>query len=424
MIPYTSALPLRRSTAWGQFATDEVIPHRYGSISGSCVQYSADGRQWCWADHPCMSVDAVTVGGLPRQDWRALTALDRSNRAVTLVEFADPIDTAPVVTGRGKLSALTGQLLTNPADIVHDIVTQIAGNTLSASTLDAFRAECQGLPVGVEVRAGTLQRAVRSVCESIGAIFSPLHPGLCQLYPSGSYAGSTVLIDGRHRSLEVSATSVLEDIRTALVVAYAHVDGAGTASLEIDAPSAIERFGRVAADIDLPWCRDARTAYSVARRLLQHWARPCWRYGARNLPETLLSVGDVLDVSTVIVPAATAQAVRIELDYRGRSTDVALAQSWVGPAPTVRLVNSSVQFEPPSYPSIATASAGSDHVFTVLDSAGRPIPQAVVTIDRSIRRTADSGGIVRVPLAIMGAGQHHLLIEGAGLAPLEATVTV
>lgn len=426
MIPYTAPLPIRNSSVWGEFAKAEPIPYRWGELAGSAIQYGSDRRLWCWSDGACFRIDAVSVEGQQRQDWSWRNAIDRAGSPVCLIEFGEPPPSgaAVVATGRGRLDSRTGALIDNPADVVRDIVTVICGNTLSAGALDQFRQECAGLPIAGELTGGSVQQAIRSVCDSVGAVFSPLHPGLCQIHPGGQYAGTQHAVTGRYAGTDVNCTAGLDDIANDITISYAHVDGDATASLQLASPASIERFGRRQLAVSLPWVRLPRIAYAVGKRLLQHSARPRWRYSARNIPEVLLAPGDSLAISSGYVPPAVATINRLSLDYRRETTSVELADSWVGPATAVTIVRTSVQFTPPAESAVSVSAAGADHVLTILDDAGRPIPQARVTIDRSILRLADSGGIVRIPQALMPAGQHHLLIEGAGMSALETVVTV
>lgn len=425
MISLNAPLPLRSTTVWGNFAHAAVIPQRYGATSGRLLQYDATGRLWCWTDHPCMSIDDVTVAGQSVSAWQWRNITDPTGAAVAIVEFGQPQDASAeiVASGRGKLHAASGELLTSPADVLYDLLAVVAGLDVGTELLAQFRVDCaaRGLICAGSVDAqASIQAAARSLCASVGAVFCGSAAPVALLWPGGP---NRPAISAVPASAQISARCNVDDLCTDITINFDVADGAARAAIQLEAPDAVRRYGRRAKTLDAPWIAEARVAYDVAARLLQQAARPQWHIGAAGLRRAS-QLGDSIDITHPASPASGAQPVlSAQRDPMTGLTNVAVAAA-VGDAPAVRLVRQSQRYAPQQFAAAAVATAGDERILTVQDTDGSPLAGASVTLDGQITRTSDAAGQVRFPLASMPPGQHTLRIVTADGRTLETTVLV
>lgn len=425
MIALTAPLPLRTTADWAGFRDAAVIPHRYGSTGGRLLQYDAGRRLWVWADHACLAVDSVLIGGQPVGNWRMRNGADSAGRTVCFVEFDQAVDEGvePIARGRGKLHRVTGLLVTNPADVVDDILATIAGRPLADGRLDSFRAACAqaGLSVGGSIdEAVSARAAVRAVADSIGALWAPDAPAPLRLWPGGAATSARLTVDRRYG---LQATCALADLVTDLTVRYQHEDGTPRAAVQLRAADAAGRYGTRPLVLDAPWLTDARVAVAVGLRLLAQRARPQWQCSVSGL-RTALSVGDALTLDHPVLPlGGTHVVLGREWDIEQRLGSVSLSVP-VGDAPAVRLVRTSAALDPQRYVSAAVEVQGTERVITIYDHDGRPIAGATVTLDGTITRIADAGGRVTFPASAMPPGVHVLAVVTPDGQRLEITVIV
>jgi hypothetical protein len=192
MTPLTGALPLRTTAVWDAYREAQPIPHRYGETAGVLLQYSADRRTFVWADHAVAGIDTVLVSGQQVSNWQHRNGTDSTGHAVALVEFDGPVDEGAELIARGRGKTANGRLMTNPADVVLDILNTLAERGVPAARLDDFRAACQitGLELGGSIEAADTVRAViTGLCNSIGAVWADDARGLCHLWPVAELVG-------------------------------------------------------------------------------------------------------------------------------------------------------------------------------------------------------------------------------------------
>ena len=102
MTPLSAPIPLRNSSVWAGYREAVAIPHRYGSASGSLIQYNATRTQFVWCDHAAQSIDTVLVGGQSVGDWVWRNAVDSTGHTVAMVEFGQPQDEGVTLFARGR----------------------------------------------------------------------------------------------------------------------------------------------------------------------------------------------------------------------------------------------------------------------------------------------------------------------------------
>lgn len=427
MTPYSSPLPLRDSTVWTGYGSAVPIPHRYGVCGGAALQYDSLRRVFVWADHASEGVDAVLVGGQPAHGWSWANATDTTGHPVTLVSFDSAQDAGAevIVRGRGKLHPRTGARIENPADVVWDVLANIAGNPVDESDLGDFRAACAvaGLLAGGSIEtADPVIAVVRGICASLGATFAPDDRALCRLWPGGALgAPRATLAPGL--GIGLSATATVDDLVNDLTIRYGFEAGEPAGTIRLTAPDSIARFGAHASAIDAPWVNSSRVAYQIGTRMLQASARAQWDVEATDV-DGVVGMGDAVTLDHPLLPVGG--------DYLviGRTLDLGAGSSAVqirvpvGAAPTVVLAGQSYLFAPQQYANVSVQTQGSDRVLTLTNDDGSPIAGAAVTLDGGLTRYTDGAGRVSFPASAMPPGEHTLVIQTADGRTLTTTVLV
>ena len=415
---WSDDLPLRTNADLGTFRDLERLPLRYGrNVPGKCVRIGSTGKLWLWADHASARISKAMIDGVQYDGWSWRNDVDATGSPVTLIETVDALSEGDelVAVGDGALDALSGDLMTNPADIIRDLCER-GGRTIDRGDLIAFRVECQQRQIEIagSVYGGSLQAPLASIADSIHAVFGRNLPGLMRLRPRSS---PTITI----RAADTPTGSAQRaPIATRLRVRYALEDGKPRASVEVRAPSVEVLRGIVLAEVTLPWVHDARTAVDVAERMLAERSRP--RYvvrAARN--QRRIVPGEVV---TATVPAlgitGPALVTASTIAERGSTPTLELA---AGAAPAIEITSSAVAYTPEAYTGATVATTGSDRVITVTDDAGLPLAGAQCRLDGSLTRVTDGAGRVSFPLSAMPPGQHYIDVIAVGFTPFRLTVT-
>lgn len=417
MTPLSAPMPLRTTAVWAGFREPVEIPHRYGSTGGALLQYSEDRRVFVWADHPVQAIDAVLVGGQPVGNWQHRNGTDSTGRAVAFVELDQPIEEGAelIARGRGKLGA--GGLLANPADVLADVLTGIAGRP--AVDLSEFRAVCaaEGLEVGGSIEsAGIVRDVVRALASSVGAVYSD---GAAFLWPAAAPSGRWAIVG----SVDIAASLRLDDLANDITLRFAFESGQPRASVRLQAADSLAQYGRRERVIDAPWLTLPRVAVSVATRMLQHAARPSWSVTTAFV-ERVLRVGDAVALNHPRLPiAASARVLGRELDAEDGSSSVRFSVP-VGDVPAVRLVSQSTALAVQSYEGLTVETIGSERVLTLREADGRPIVGAAARLNDSVTRYSDGAGRVGFPVSLMPPGVHLIVITTADGRTLQTQVTV
>ena len=423
MTPLTAALPLRTTAVWDAYREAQPIPHRYGETAGALLQYSADRRTFVWADHAVAGIDAVLVSGQQVSNWQHRNGTDSTGHAVALVEFDGPVDEGVELIARGRGKTANWRLVTNPADVVLDILNAIAERGVPAARLDDFRAACQiaGLELGGSIEAtDTVRAVITGLCNSIGAVWADDARGLCHLWPVAELTSTTGTLPGQ---IDCDASADAADLVNDITLRYQFEAGSPRAAVQLDAPDWVLRHGRRAVVIDAPWIASSRVALGVVTRLLQHRARPLWAVSLSGI-ERDLRIGDVVPVSHDLLPVtADAMVIGREYDLSTRTSSVRV-QVPAGSLPSVRLVRQSSALEAAQYEGLTLQVVDGGYQLTLTETDGRPIVGASATLDEQTTRISDGAGRVTFPASAMTPGVHVVVILTSDGRTLATQVTI
>jgi hypothetical protein len=359
---WTADLAIPSTATWARPAPVELVPLRYGRTAGRLLPFDAERRTWVWAGHASAGVTSITRDDEAITGWTWRNGTGPAGEALTFVDFGQRVETDGdlMAEGVGALDLRTGAVLELAADVMVDVLSRWSRVPVSRAQWRAFRAQCValGLMVSGSIdRAISAQRAISEIAASVGASFAQGARSPVMVWPVDSVSGVARAVVERE-----SVLSAVCDVEQLYTVARARFgpDASGelAQSCEVDAPRAVQRYGRRVLELSLPWVSDLRVALGVCQRRLRFVARPAWQVKAKLVGETAMPLGiDVRpgDVARVRWHVAAVDALTMveaaveDIESNEREID---ARVPVGPAPRVRLVHprQALPIEPPPNP--------------------------------------------------------------------------
>lgn len=433
MTALTDPVPLRKNVVWGVFAgaissgsnSTVYLPHRYGDCGGELIQYDQHSLQFLFADHPVQSIDQVLVDGVPVTGWTWANTNDVTGQAVAMVTFPQAVDqgATPLGRGKGKLHPSTGDLMTDPAAILWDLLANIAGRDVAESQFGEFSKACaaRSLAAGGSIEsADAVATVANAICSSVGAVFAA--PNLAVIWPGGD-SGITRTTISESFGHVLTCSAQLSSAFNDFTISYDYEAGSPRQSMQLDAPDSVARFGRRTTTYAAPWLVSARAAYDVANRILQQQARAQWAIHVDGIKD-VVNVGQCVNLNHIVSPVSGPQLVQTaEVTFATGVTAIDIVAP-IGSVPVTRIVQQSQAFDQQSYAGVGVQTVGNDRVLTLDNNDGSPIVNAAVTLDGAITRFSDTAGRVSFPANVMPVGSHTLSIVTADNRTLTTTVLV
>lgn len=411
-------MPLRTTQDLGDFATAVPLKHCYGVLSNA--RFPLDrmtDTKWFVCDHP-FTVEQVFVNDTVTEGWEQATESDGKGNTWTVVNLSNAANTDDRIsaTGLGKKNPVTGELLSNAAEIIEDFERIAGRETLGWSQL---RAESSGIQLaGVMSVIQTIRAQFDEVTTSAAAIWSP---GMSRLYPISTVNG----LLKRLRKDQVNtlvATADLTDTADILKLSYDFNYATGSPQRFIQFETSPQRFDGIELDLTLPWLRKPTDAEVIGRRLLRRLA------GKRlsitfNTTDLSIHEGDwvlLVDLPDWPFPMDGDPTVMvIQADNTPGQNTVAVTAEAILDDPLINITAHTVAIP-------STSSGGADVVyqngvatFTFTVPGGQPAKGARVSVDGGIPKTTDDQGKVGFTLAV---GPHTVAVEAIGFTPMQFTV--
>ncbi|MCL1961681.1 MAG: hypothetical protein FWG56_07920 [Desulfovibrionaceae bacterium] len=424
--PLSDNLPLRTSAVWGGWREVRVLPWGWGQVTLAPIQYSADQRVFFLLDHPIAGVDQVKRDDVSTPAWAWSNAVDSTGRAASFIELATPLAEGErlSVTLRARMHPDTGQLLQTPAEILFDILANLARAPVQWADLDDYRTETAGLVLGglLADNAITIRAAIDGLMQSAGGAWSAAMPGIALTWPPLPDPAAPALPINRLTAADVQAATAATGLVTVLRVLYDYDHAAARygRAIELRASQAIKDYGELALEWPAPWLRTPRHAQALGRRILAWLARPRWRM-SWNQSWADAPTGAWADVAHPLSPLAGRHrllAARLDLSSASLQGEI---EAPAGAEPEIETTQLSSAFDPLIQPGITVEIANGEIIFTARDEQGRVLAGARITLDGNATRIADSAGRVSFPVA---RGRHVLLIEADGYPATEAAIVV
>lgn len=424
--PLSDNVPLRTSAVWGGWKDVRVIPWAWGQVTLQPLQYSDDQRLFVLADHPIAGVDEVKRDDVPIQAYAWRNGVDSTGHAVAFLELAQPLADGERLSAtlRGRMHPATGRLLQTPAEILHDLLANLARAPVQWADLDDYRTATQELVLGglLADNAVSIRSAVDALMQSCGGAWAAAMPGIAIAWPPLPDAAAPALRVDVLNASDVQAATQATGIYTVLRVLYDydHALGRYRRAIQLQAPDAVKEYGTLELEWPAPWLRTPRHAEQLGQRMLAWLARPRWRVTWRQ-SSSGVATGAWVDVQHPLSPiAGRHRLLNARLDLSAASLECEI-EAPVGPAPAIETMRLSTAFDPLIQPGITVEIGANEIIFTASDEQGQPLAGAKITLDGGLSRIADSAGRVSFPAA---RGRHVLRIEAKGFPASEAAVVV
>ena len=424
--PLSDNLPLRTSAVWGGWRDVKVLPWGWGQVTLTPIQYSSDQRVFFLLDHPIAGVDEVKRDDVatPAYEWR--NAVDSTGRACSFVELAQPLAEGErlAVTLRGRMHPGTGRLLQTPAEILHDMLANLARAPVQWADFDDYRTETAELVLGglLADNSITIRAAADQLMQSAGSAWAAAMPGIAFTWPPlPDDAAPALRVDslaGNNMQPSASATDLVTVLR--VLYDYDHAAGRYRRAIQLRAPDAAKDYGELELEWPAPWLRTPRHAEALGQRMLAWLARPRWRVGwSQSFADA--ATGAWVDIDHALSPVSGRhRLIEARLDLSSASLDCSV-EAPVGAPPDIETIRLSSAFDPLIQPGITVEIADSEIIFTARDEQGKVLPGARITLNGGATRIADAAGRVSFPVQ---RGRHVLLVEADGYPPSEAVVMV
>ena len=424
--PLSDNLPLRTSTVWGGWREVRVLPWGWGQITITPIQYSDDQRYFFLLDHPIAGVDEVKRDDVATRAYVWSNSVDSTGQAVSFLELAEPLAEGErlAVTLRGRMHPQTGSLLQTPAEILHDVLANLARAPVDWADFDDYRTETAHMVLGglLADNSVSIRAAVDGLMQSAGSAWSAGMPGIALTWPPNADDAAPARWVDKLSAANLKSTSSATGIFTVLRVLYDwdHAAARYRRAIQLQAPEAVKDYGVLEMEWPAPWLRTPRHAEELGQRMLAWLARPRWKV---TWQESYADVdtGAWVHIDHPLSPiAGRHRLISAELDLSAASLTCTV-EAPVGDAPTIETTRLSSAFDPVIQPGVTVEVAGSEIIFTARDEQGRVLAGARITLNGQTTRIADSAGRVSFPVQ---RGRHVLLIEADGYPPAEVVVVV
>lgn len=420
----TDPLALRTSAVWGAWKHVAALPIVYGACTLRPVQYDQQGQMFLLADHPIAGVDAVTRDDAPSAQWALHHATDVTGKPCAFIELGTPL--APgerlAVTLRGKLHPYTGEPLQAPHEVLEDLVVRVIGLSVPSGAFDMLRAQCGDWRIGAVFsdEKMTQRQAIDAVCQSIGAAWSADADFFARLWPGDAHPARMTINAMNARDMQASAQH--GDIATVLRVLYDRDDATGQPrrAIQLAAPDAVSRYGRIEREWQAPFLRSPRHAQQLGQRLLQWMAQPVWTLQWRMSYEAVRPADALHIEHPCMAPHGTATVTSVQIDPSRAEVGVQ-AQVPSAQPPDVVVERLSQAFSPSIQSGAVVEYADGKAAFTLRGESAEPLAGAKVVFDGKITRYADALGRV---VFTASRGAHRLSVTATGYAPMDIEVTV
>jgi hypothetical protein len=424
--PLSDNVPLRTSAVWGGWRDVRVLPWVWGHVTLTPLQYSDDQRVFFVADHPIQGVDEVKRDDVATDAWAFYNGVDSTGRAVAFVELAMPLAEGErlAVSVRGRMHPDTGRLLQTPAEILHDVLANLARAPVQWADLDDYRTETAHIVLGglLADNSISIRAAVDGLLQSCGGAWAAAMPGVAITWPPLPDDAAPALRVDKLTAQGLQASTTAAGLHTAVRVLYDYDHAAQRyrRAIQLQAPEAVKDFGLLELEWPAPWLRTPRQAEELGQRVLGWLARPRWRVSWRHSFADV-ATGAWVDMAHPLSPiAGRHRLVSAELDLSAAGLTCTV-EAPVGPVPQIETTTLSSAFEPVIQPGVTVEVANGEIIFTARDEQGHPLGGAKITLNGGASRIADSAGRVSFPVQ---RGRHVLLIEAQGYPPSEVEVVV
>lgn len=317
----TKQVPLRTSAIFDFYKNVVSLPVIYGAVRIVPIPHDNSGNWFFLADHSAI-VTSVTRNGSAYSNWAYHNRADSFGRTISLLETGDEIadDDEIIVNLQGLTDPDDGRLLTNPADVIESLLSEISGYDLSAGRLAAFRDECAAEAITVagvvDNSAPTLRSTISEIIESIGAMWSLSMPNIARLYPAsalpademiyGYFSGSPTalgVLDSSGHQADYDESEIITELQIDYSYDWAEGQYGRSIVAQVDNQT-LSEYGRRASRIDAKWLTGSAAADLLADRFLKWAGRPKWSIEFKAVsggvvPVSQIVPGNIINLSAI-----------------------------------------------------------------------------------------------------------------------------
>lgn len=411
-------LPLRTSSALGDYTEDAILPVVLGDLSQSAVPLiKLSETQYLAADHPA-TITAVYVDEQETQGWAANTEIDITGHAYCQITLAAPPEQGAVITAsiQGMRSSATGALIEHPADVLQAVLG-LAGKSWDLSRL---KSELPG--VRIAGRLDNLQ-SVRAwldqITKSCGVVWAER---FAAAYPSAPGVAVAAL-DARNCTIGNISASI-QDAADRLQIAFDFhpAKSAFAQYMELSAnPSPFGSADAPMVTLEAPWLRQPADALALGNRLLTRLAMQ--RASVPIDTGARVIVGDWVTVDHSALPVAGARPLMsLSLETQpGKPGRLLTGEITWGATPIITMDHHTRAIRPKAEGGVDIAYQAGIVTFTVIGPDGKPLPNALVALDNSSPKKTSALGKVSFEAK---PGKHIIAVEADGYIPFELKVTL
>lgn len=399
----TDSLPLNSTSSLASYNTVQPIPHVYGVCTVGVMPYAQDNRFHLIANHSIRSVDQVRIQDQPSKAYQLHNITDPSGLAIAVLELENSAESSDIaIDVHGKLNK-AGVVITNPAELIYDLIHNVAGIEVDYSRLLDFRSQTAHIELGgvIDDSTSTLRNLITQILTSIGAVWTLGSPSIATLYPLFDRPMGTPLTSIPTRYIEsLSSSLTLDSIFTVLKYEYDqdYYSNKPISTIELTSTT-LQRYGERVKTISAPLVRNANSALSIATRLLQYYSTPVFKALLELDWDQEIAPMDWIDMTHPNLPASrTGEYFVWDSSSSVGSTVYDLTiESMIQSPPNVELTGQSNLFE---FTQSELSYVYEDGVLTltvVNTETGTPLKNASVTI-LGQEKFSDEKGVVKFKL--------------------------
>lgn len=297
--PLTDKIRLRNSTVWQNYARVKTLIRPYGTVRLKPVQYGNTGRKWLVGDFQIQAVLGVYIRGALEATFEWHNDIDSNGIPIAFVFLNRSVSEEDIeVVVQGRIHPITGLLMTNPADVIWDILTLFRSD-LDLTAVDDYRRECTefGLEANgvLKDHTETGRTILDEIAVSFGSVWSGGISSYFRLYPRETTPDYEPVLTyfNKENIYQVSGIADHIDLYTVLRIRYDYnfATGEPQSVLQLEAPEqakSVEKggYGRIVKELDFKWVNSTKQAIETGTRLLQYMARPHWKPSWKSTRET------------------------------------------------------------------------------------------------------------------------------------------
>lgn len=394
--PLVKKIPLRRSTVWEKYSTDEALPIGFGTVTLQPRRYDRRGKLWHLVDGVADEIISVYFKGNRYGNAGLVNTKDETGQAVALMEVGDAVLNASDWKVKVRINNKT-----NPANVIYDLLT-LSGEYLENDLLN-FSNECStenievnGLVTGEHV---STRSQIDEILLSVGCGWSQAMRDVARLWPPSIRSDEPVRKIFSDQNASGYAQSSESEIVTELLVKYGYdwASNRFTKTILLRASPAYEKYGYKPASIEARWVVSDRQALELGKRWLSYYSMPIWKGTVNGYGTDPILPGDLVSINIEGFPIAGEVTVVSVTDNLKNGELVTDVESKAGLENTIGLYGQTAFDSGTDIPLLVVADDDFIQV-TALDKNGVPASGATVTIaNHSI--TADSNGKAVFPLS-------------------------